>query len=182
MHSARISHTATLLRDGRVLIVGRRGQSLAATAEIYDPKTRTFSDTGKLTTPRYKHTAAMLPDGRVLVAGGSDEQDWSGKLSAAEIYDPATGKFSAVTPMHEPRFKLPDTAVTLANGKVLIAGGGKQAEVFDPSTGRFFAVPGEMHDARHFMTATRLPDGRALLVGGYPNNDQGTAETWLYRP
>ena len=95
MHYARIAHTATLLKDGRVLIVGGRGDSLAAVSELYDPNTRKFSETGRLITARYKHTAGLLPDGRVLIAGGSDERDWNGKLSSAEIYDPAVGKFSA---------------------------------------------------------------------------------------
>jgi hypothetical protein len=75
MHFGRVSHTATLLRDGRVLIVGGRGEKVNAVAEIFDPKTLRFTPTGSLRTARYKHTAGLLPDGRVLVAGGSDERD-----------------------------------------------------------------------------------------------------------
>ena len=55
-----------------MLIVGGRGESVNASAEIYDPKTGRFLETGNLLTPRYKHTAGLLPDGRVLIAGGSD--------------------------------------------------------------------------------------------------------------
>jgi len=50
MHYGRISHTATLLKDGRVLIVGGRGETLATVAELYDPKTKKFSETGRLLT------------------------------------------------------------------------------------------------------------------------------------
>src|SRR5271166_2269563 len=64
MHSGRISHTATLLNDGRVLIAGGRGDNVTATAELYDPKTKQFVPTGSLLTARYKHTAGLLPDGR----------------------------------------------------------------------------------------------------------------------
>jgi hypothetical protein len=32
------------------------------------------------------------------------------------------------------------------------------------------------------MTETKLKDGSVLLAGGYPDNDAGTAETWLFRP
>jgi len=181
MHYARISHTATLLQDGRVLIAGGRGDMLAAVAELYDPKTRKFSETGRLFTARYKHTAGLLPDGRVLIAGGSDERDWKGKLSSAEIYDPASGKFSAATAMNDARFKLPETSVVLNNGELIIAGGSRDVEIFDPASGRF-KVAGQMHDLRHFMTETKLNDGSVLLAGGYPNNDVGTAETWLFRP
>jgi hypothetical protein len=39
-----------------------------------------------------------------------------------------------------------------------------------------------MHDARHFMTETNLRDDSVLLAGGYPNRDQGTAETWVWHP
>jgi hypothetical protein len=182
MHYARISHTATLLKDGRVLIIGGRGETLATAAELYDPKTRKFSETGRLITARYKHTAGLLPDGRVLIAGGSDERDWKGKLSSAEIYDPATGKFSATAAMNDARFKLPDTSVTLNSGKIVIAGGSREVEVFDPATGKFELAAGQMPDPRHFMTETKLRDGSVLFAGGYPNGDLGTAETWLFRP
>jgi hypothetical protein len=182
MHYARVSHTASLLRDGRVLIVGGRGDRVNAVAELYDPKTESFTDTGSLATLRYKHTAGLLPDGRVLVAGGSDERDWSGNLTSAEIYDPKTGKFGAVSSMRDSRFKLPEEAVVLESGKLLIAGGSKTVEVFNPATSRFAVASGEISGPWHFMTETRLGDGRVLLAGGYANNDQATAQTWIYTP
>ncbi len=182
MHSARIAHTATLLMDGRVLIVGGRGENLAAVAELYDPKTRTFSETGRLITARYKHTAGLLPDGRVLIAGGSDERDWNGKLSSTEIYDPAAGKFSAAAAMNDARFKLPETSVVFNGGRLMIAGGSREVETYDPVSGRFKTAAGQMHDARHFMSETKLKDGSVLLAGGYPNSDLATTETWLFRP
>jgi len=182
MHYARVSHTATLLPDGRVLVAGGRGDKVNAVAEIYDPKTARFSETGSLITARYKHTAGLLADGRVLLAGGSDERDWSGNLNSAEIYDPKTGRFTAVSPMNDSRFKLPEEAVQLESGKLLVAGGSKEVEVFDPATGKFSVASGQMNDARHFMTETRLKDGSVLLAGGYPNNDQATAQAWIYRP
>lgn len=182
MHSARIAHTSTPLSDGRVLIAGGRGERLNASAEIYDPKTRQFTETGSLLTARYKHTAALLADGRVLIAGGSDERDWHGQLSSAEIYDPRLGKFTATASLNDGRFKLPDEAVRLDSGKILIAGGSKQVEVFDPASGKFLVAAGEMRDVRHFMSETKLRDGRVLLAGGYPDNDQATAQVWIYQP
>jgi hypothetical protein len=182
MHYGRISHTATLLNDGRVLIAGGRGEGLTASAELYDPKTKQFIPTGSLLTARYKHTAGLLPDGRVLIAGGSDERDWLGSMSSAEIYDPHTGKFTATSPLNDGRFKLPDEAVRLASGQLLVAGGSKQVEVYNPATGKFLVASGQLSNAWHFMTETRLKDGRVLLTGGYPNNDRATAEAWIYRP
>ena len=182
MHFARVAHTATLLRDGRVLIVGGRGDKVNAVAELYDPKTRHFTNTGSLITARYKHTAGLLPDGRVLIAGGSDERDWSGNLNSAEIFDPKTEKFSAINTLNEKRFKLPEDAVQLPSGRLLIAGGSKEVEVFDPATGNFLLASGQITDVWHFMTETKLNDGSVLLAGGYPNNDGATAEAWIYRP
>jgi len=182
MHSARVSHTATLLQDGRVLVAGGRGDKVNASAEIYDPKTARFTETGTMITARYKYTAGVLPDGRVLIAGGSDERDWNGNLNNAEIYDPRTGKFTAAPSLNDSRFKLPEEAVQLGSGRLLIAGGSKQVEVFDLMSGKFLLVVGQMNDARHFMTETKLNDGSVLLVGGYPNNDQATAQAWIYQP
>jgi len=182
MHAARIAQTATMLKDGRVLITGGRGDNVTASAELYDPATKLFSVTGSMLTARYKHSAGLLPDGRVLIAGGSDNRDWNGAMNSAEIYDPHTGKFTAASPLHDSRFKLPDEAAQLASGELLIAGGSKTVELYDPASGKFIVAAGQMHDARHFMTETKLRDGSVLLAGGYPNNDQATAETWIYHP
>ena len=182
MHHARVAHTATLLNDGRVLLTGGYAGGVSASAELYDPKRGTFTETGGLATPRCKHTAGLLPDGRVLIAGGSNNRGWNGNLNSAEIYDPKAGKFTAASPLNDSRFKLPDEAVPLVSGKLLIAGGSKTAEVFDPATGKFVAAEGRMDDAWHYLSETRLRDGSVLLAGGYPNNDHATAQTWIYKP
>ncbi len=182
MHEAHLAHTATLLNDGRVLLAGGRGTTVTAMAEIYDPHTRQFVVTGSLNFARYKHTAALLPDGRVLVAGGSDARDWNGTTNSAEVYDPQTQRFSATSSLAEARFKLPDEAAVLSSGLILVAGGGKHVELYDGKTGKFSLAGGEIDDARHYMSETRLRDGRVLLAGGYANNDQATAQTWMYVP
>jgi hypothetical protein len=124
----------------------------------------------------------VLPDGKVLIAGGSNTRGWKENLSSAETYDPRTGKFSAASSLHDSRFKLPDEAVQLGSGQLLIAGGSKEVEVFDPASGKFVVAAGEMADARHYMSETKLKDGSVLLAGGYPDNDQATAQAWLYKP
>ena len=95
MTDVRIFHTATLLTDGRVLVAGG-GRDYAnhvflQTAELFDPKTATFTATGSLASARTFQAATLLSDGRVLVSGGYGAR---APLPSAEIYDPLTGTFS----------------------------------------------------------------------------------------
>lgn len=141
-----------------------------------------FSETGSLGIARCKHTAGLLPDGRVLIAGGSNQRGWNGNLNSAEIYDPGVGKFTPTAVMNDARFKLPDEAVQLPFGQLLIAGGSKQVEIFDPANAKFLVADGRLNQPWHFMSETRLSDGRVLLAGGYGTNDQPTAQAWIFRP
>jgi hypothetical protein len=97
------------------------GEVTVVSAELYDPKTGTFSPTGSLATARSGHSATALPDGRVLIAGGSPVGDSSGVVASAELYDPATGTFSPTGSLATARAA--HTATLLPDGRVLIAGG-----------------------------------------------------------
>ncbi len=107
----RIDSTATLLRDGQVLIAGGSNSN---TAEVYDPVTGIFTPTGNLNLARYSHTATLLVDGRVLIAGGSNS-------NTAEVYDPVTGIFTPTGNLNLARYR--HAATLLRDGRVLIAGG-----------------------------------------------------------
>jgi hypothetical protein len=124
MKYGRWLHTATLLADGRVLILGGRTakDSVRATAELYDPGSGRFSSAGSMRDGRQQHTATRLPDGRVFIAGGywSDGQSWR-VLSSTEMYDPASGQFREVGSMGTARQG--HGAVLLGDGRVLIVGG-----------------------------------------------------------
>ena len=190
MHVPREMHTAVLLKDGRILVVGGSSagsypnSQIEASAEIYDPATGRFSMTGSMSVPRHKLAAALLPDGKVLVVGGSDNRDWRGQYASAELYDPATGRFSNDGEMSFRRFKLIQTAVRLPDGRVLIAGGAERPEVYDPATKSFQPVNGTVGEGRYFSTATLLNDGRVLIAGGYGDDPMAGAvpNAWLYQP
>ena len=129
MGAGREGHTATLLRDGRVLVAGGTDQSswsMEDTVELYDPVTDSWSYTGSMETLRVNHTATLLPNGKVLVAGGRDAH---GSLASAELFDPATGTWSSAGDMQAGREA--HTATLLANGRVLIAGGADGSAVLD---------------------------------------------------
>lgn len=121
----RSQHTATRLLDGRVLIAGgysdAGGTVSLSTAEVFDPKTDTWSATGPMATARRAHVASLLPDGRVLVAAGATGT--GSKVTNAEVWSPSTGTWTATTGA------LPSSAggwnatALLVGGKVLMVGG-----------------------------------------------------------
>jgi hypothetical protein len=183
-------HTATLLKDGRVLVTG--GEASPTTAELYDPKTGTWTPAAPMSVGRIEHTATLLKDGRVLVAGGRDTQNkW---LDSAEVYTPSTEDQGTWTPTGSLlTARSAHTATRLEDGRVLVTGGSipkppKQtlqgetggggvpasslasAEVY--VNGTWTEVTG-MSGARHGHTATLLSDGRVLVAGGNPKLDLG---------
>lgn len=168
MSVGRFLHTATLLQNGEVLIVGGALTSTSepyATAEIYDPATGKFTMTGAMTTTREQHRATLLADGSVLIVGGTTSSAGD-PTATAEIYDPSTGSFSDTGSMAAARIY--HTATLLPNGNVLVAGGGDEnstAEVYDPATGSF-SITGGMEVGRSGHTATLLPNGSVLVAGG----------------
>ncbi len=88
MTTARYSQSATPLSDGRVFIAGGKDSSDngLSSAELYDPKTGVFSQTGSMATARTSHTATLLSDGRVLIAGGGNQT--LAAVASAELYEP----------------------------------------------------------------------------------------------
>ncbi len=186
MTTPRADHTATLLANGQVLLgAGSTGRSIneavTDTAELFDPATNHFTATGKLAAPRHKHAAVRLRDGRVLVIGGADSR-LRGFYNSAELYDPATGKFSPTGGMSVARYKIREAAALLADGRVLIAGGGTRLEIYDPATGVFSLLPDRVTTALRYSTTTLLGNGTALIAGGYGDEGLPSAGAWLYLP
>jgi WD40 repeat protein len=174
MNEPRNGHTATLLPNGLVLLVG--GWNLTgrtATAELYDPQTGTFGYTGSLMAPRQGLTATLLQDGRVLVAGGDSARNTS--QLTAELYDPDTKTFTATGSLNDGR--MAHTATILPNGNVLLVGGTSgndnilaTAELYDPEAGQFTPAS-SANMVRYKHTAVLLQDGNVLILGGSNHQD-----------
>jgi hypothetical protein len=179
MTMVRAGHTATLLPDGRVLLVGgRNGAQELATAELYDPSTGAFTATAAMTTLRGLHAATLLADGRVLVTGCAIPCN----SAIAELYDPGAGAFAvADTP------STAGTATLLADGRVLTTGGGcaadgsAAAQLFDPGTGMFSFTDRIPNACDDISTATLLTNGKVLFAGNV-ENDGFPADAELYDP
>src|SRR3989475_2460317 len=136
---------------GTALLAASVGQALAQSAST------SWNNTGSLNTPRAGHTATLLPNGKVLVLGGSGPAD---SPASAELYDPATGKWSITGSLNVVKY---GCATLLLTGKVLVVGGGS-AELYDPSTGTF-TLTGNMIEHSSCSTATLLRSGKVLITG-----------------
>jgi hypothetical protein len=178
MTTARRIHTATLLSDDRVLIVGGydQGGTALASAELFDLATGTFSPTGSLMTSRGGHTAILLPTGAVLVIGGYGTRAYP-EVAPAELYDPATGTFEAAG-RYVGRggcdFCAP--SVLLHDGTVLFPGQ-YPAQVYDPVSDSF-SPSGAM--STELSAAAALMNGQVLFAGGAPLGRSANAD--LYNP
>ena len=176
MGTARSSHSAAPLPDGRVLVCGgANAGGILSSAEVFDPSGNggmgAFTPTGNLSTARAEPMATPLLDGRVLVSGGVTAA--GAFVANAEIYDPTTGTFSATGSMSDARGY--HTATLLSDGKVLIAGGRNStgylasAEIFDPAGNGglgIFSSTGTLAAARGYHASTVLTDGKVLISGG----------------
>jgi galactose oxidase-like protein len=180
MHAARICQSATLLPNGQVLAAGVGGAS-GPSAELYNPATGGWTVTGAMITPTDAHTATLLPNGQVLVTGGGTSGCAYGGISAAELYNPATGTWSpasgglaACTTARACRAG--SAATLLGDGDVLVTGGYSglattypvttgSAMLYNPATNSWTPT-GSMSTSRADQSSTLLPDGQVLVAGG----------------
>ena len=190
--TARMAHvreypTATLLADGRVLIAG--GDTIAPTylfAEIFDPRTETFAPVDSpLTERRYFHTAQRTANGRVLIVGGEHIHPATGfivPLASVLEFDPATNTLARRADL--------DTARSLAaavplGGEMLLFGGStlRDAATSTAAAYRHSGTPrtlAAMPVGRSFHTATRMGDGRVLILGGDDANGGAVESVLIY--
>jgi Kelch motif len=177
MNRPRAYATATLLPGGKVLVAGGfDGTAYLASAELYDPATNRWTLTGTMTVARLQHSATLLAGGKVLIAGGKVPGSYyTNPTATAELYDPATGTFTATGAMSQPRSVF--TLTLLLDGTVLAAEWGP-TDLYDPATGTFTPTALLPTDIDAY-SAVRLNDGRVLAVGGARGS---TSAATIYHP
>jgi N-acetylneuraminic acid mutarotase len=192
LHTARESHTATLLTNGSVVVAGGSSNNMAvASTEVYSPTTHAWSVKGNMNVARASAQARLLVNGRVLVAGGCTGNCLSAVTRSTELYNPTTGSWSTTGSLNRPRVYF--GAVTLPNGMILAAGGctalnsngcgtaTASAEIYNPATGTW-TVTGSMAVARGNLSLTLLPNGKVLAAGGSTAAADALGSSELYDP
>ena len=186
MTYVRFWHTASVLTNGKVLVVGgSNGDRTSNTAELYDPSAGNWTITGKLSTRRTSHTAIPLKNGKVLVTGGVSD---NAVLRSTELYDPSTGNWTRTGDLSIARTY--HTACLLNDGKVLVTGGAfdslgiviaTSTELYNPSTGHW-TMTGDLNVPRMSATTSVLPDGKVLVAGGELYDSETLSSAELYDP
>lgn len=181
-------HTCTQLQNGQWLITGGVGATNDPhlTCELYDPVADTFVPTGSMLTPRTGHTATLLPSGKVLVTGGiqampttpTQLQPIREIVNSTELYDPATGSWTAGPNMSTPRAG--HSAIVRPNGQIALIGGiswdnviiigwapavRRSMDLYNPTTNAMTTGP-QMATARSLIDPVDLGNNRFLFAGG----------------
>lgn len=168
MAVARAGHTATLLKDGTVLVSGGYDDnSILSSVERFNPQNGTWSVVAPMHVPRARHTATRLLDGTVLVTGGVTEKKHpTPTANSAELFDPTANTWTEVAQMSSVRAF--HAAVRLLDGTVLVVGGNpsdRGAERYDPASNSW--TPAGVTQVPHVRgTATLLLDGTVVVAGG----------------
>jgi hypothetical protein len=179
---SRDAGTAYALPDGRVLVVGIAQTGEPYPAEVYEPRSGTWTSAGNLV---YLPGSAfaVLADGSLLVIGGTDDDR---VVATVRRFDPRTGTSVEVAPLPAPRTGA--IAVRLADGRVLVAGGTVQVRNRDrraPATSTAL-VYGPVLDV--WTEASPMPfasepgqglllrDGSALVIGGTVPGDPSVTD------
>jgi N-acetylneuraminic acid mutarotase len=172
----RYQHSATLLQDGRVLVIGgcqfwgrvnypheEYSVTNVVESEIFNPAKGEWSTSARLRNGRSGHAAIFLPGGEVLVVGGD------GGGNTVESYLLVEENFIEASNLNLARSGF--TATFMQRSQVMVTGGFSSdildsTEIYTPVSRTWYLI-GKMNVARRGHSATLLRDGRVLVVGGF---------------
>lgn len=186
---ARVGHSAVLLKDGKVLLMG--GNVDDGVVETYDPHSGAWTKVSSAPASGLARNSAVLLGAEPPALCGSNcgkvlvvPRGLGPPASSAQLFDPASGVWEKTGPFYfvAGRFS---TATLLEDGKVLLFGGTTQggrtaSQIYSPTTNTWNATGGEQPLARLYHSATLLKDGRVLMAQGRTTSGVGTSE--LYTP
>ncbi|MBM3925243.1 MAG: hypothetical protein FJ320_04540 [SAR202 cluster bacterium] len=181
-------HTATLMKDGRVLITGgvicKPGVSLcsstSSSAELFDPSTNRWIPVNSMMRPREGHAAIVLNDGRILIVGGRTGDVYNPFNTDSEIYDSVANDWSLTSLMRYPRVlpRLRD----IGDGRILVIGGVPnvpavegnyaESEIYDLQNGHWQSTVdkkfnGSVYGVFSAQSGTTLAVGFNKFCGGW---------------
>lgn len=184
----RVGHTATVLENGDVFVVGGDNGVLKTlvTSEIYNSKSNSWKRAAPLKISRSNHTAIKLLNGKVLVAGGSSDNSPNADrtLASTEIYDPNLDIWTEASPMHYSRSR--QSAVLLPNGQVLVVGGHQEhqivhAEIYDPQTDTWTINNIIKPEAPDTLKIVSLKNGNILFLSANLGNKKSYAQIYDFK-
>ncbi|HEY3322248.1 MAG TPA: PKD domain-containing protein, partial [Planctomycetota bacterium] len=163
--TARDSHAATRLPDGKILVSGGFGDSgPIGECELFDPQSVIWSRVGQLADGRSSHTADLLETGQILVSGGDGMLS---RLQTCELYDPTSQTWTNAGNLdYAP---VAHATARLSNGMILLSGGNESlaaCRIFSSATDSWNATSSPARE-RQYHSMTTLPDGTALVAGGF---------------
>jgi hypothetical protein len=191
LNVARSAHTATLLPNGQVLVIGGEDaqRNMLDSIELYDPVAAQWTEIGHLPAGRSNHTAVLLPSGQVLVAGGGQAgsnglPSGVGVTSSVVIVNPSAGDASALVTVTDSLQigRSHHVAALLPNGNVLVAGGSpsagdagatplplSEAEIYDVGSSTWSVSSSTLTVARA-MASAAVVAGKVVIAGGYTSD------------
>ncbi|MCL5027816.1 MAG: T9SS type A sorting domain-containing protein [Bacteroidetes bacterium] len=185
MKTRRSSHSATLLKDGRVLVAGGGiSPNSLSSCEIYDPVLNKWSNAAPMNIPRESHSAVLLPSGRVLVVGGLSKNNLV-PTKSCELYDPVQNRWEVVDSIQNS--SATEAAFIINNRELLLIGTNYQQqlvwEIYDYVEFKSKYV-GYFNDGSFVNNKIQLQDGRILVSGGMKTQNYeaylATKKCWMF--
>lgn len=181
MGTARANHTATLLSNGKVVVIGGSSNGTdngaLSSGEVYNPVTNTWTAIASIPAgPRWKHVALLVASGDILVTAGKTTD--STYLASTYTYTPGTDTWSAALGAIGTA-RANAMGMVLNNGDVIIAGGENGSplssdEFSTPPWAAWTTTGAQLSVARHSGGIVKLGNGKVLVAGGVTSVDEGT--------